>query len=102
MKRLSVVLAALLVAVVAVVATTVGMVVAHQDDDARVRIGPGMMYAGSSATPGWWDDSWGPMLGAMGSGWSGSATEPAYLVDMIAHHQEAVAAARGASGRREP
>jgi uncharacterized protein (DUF305 family) len=93
MKRLPVLVASLVVAVV--VATVLGVVaVAGRDTTTPVRMGPGMMASGSSSTPGWWDESWGSMMssGPMMGG-SGVASEPDYLAEMVAHHREAVDAA---------
>ena len=93
MKRLPVLIVTLLVVLVATATTAIGVVLANRDDDTRTRMGPGMMYAGSSSTPGWWDDSWSSMMGPMmGSSWGASESE--YLAEMVAHHREAVAAAR--------
>jgi uncharacterized protein (DUF305 family) len=93
MKRLPVLVVTLLVVVVATAATAVGVVVANRDDDTRTRMGPGMMYPGSTSTPGWWDDSWDSMMGPMMMGSVAAASEPEYLADMVDHHREAVAAA---------
>ena len=90
MKRLPVLVVTLLVVVVA---TAVGVVVANRDDDTRTRMGPGMMYPGSTSTPGWWDDSWDSMMGPMMMGSVAAASEPEYLAEMVDHHREAVAAA---------
>lgn len=94
MKRVPVLVVTLLVVVVAVAATAVGVVAANRDDDTQTRMGPGMMYPGSSSTPGWWDDSWNSMTGPMMMGSSAVVSEPEYLAEMVAHHREAVAAAR--------
>ena len=94
MKRLSILNVALVVAVL-VATVTVGVVVASRDD-ARTPMSSGMMVAGSSSLPGWWDDSWNSM-GSMGSMMMGDvspADEPEYLAEMVTHHEEAVAAAR--------
>jgi len=93
MKRLPVLVVTLLVVVVATAATAVGVVVANRDDDTRTRMGPGMMYPGSTSTPGWWDDSRDSMMGPMMTGPVAAASEPEYLADMVDHHREAVAAA---------
>ena len=94
MRRLPSLVATLVVVAVVTSVTAVGAIAwAIQDNDSRVRMGPAMMAPGSSSTPGWWDDSWGSnMMGMMG--WAGVASEPEYLAQMIAHHQEAVSAAR--------
>ena len=52
-------------------------------------MGPGMMYGDSSSAPDWWNGSWSSMMGP-----AAAASEPEYLAAMIAHHREAVAAAR--------
>ena len=90
MKRLPMLVVTLLVIVVATAAVAGGLVVAGRDDNPPVRMGPGMMDLGSNRTPGWWDeDNWGSMM--MGS--AAALGEPEYLAEMVAHHQEAVAAA---------
>lgn len=91
MKRLPVLIVAVIVAVVAVGGFVLGVVVANDDDDRRGPMGLGMMGAGSNSTPRWWDDSWDSMMGPMSM--ATAASEPDYLVEMIAHHQEAVEAA---------
>lgn len=94
MKRLPVLVASLVVAVV--VATVLGVVaVAGRDTTTPVRMGSAMMASGSSSAPGWWDESWASMMssGPMMMGGSGVASEPDYLVEMVAHHREAVDAA---------
>ena len=88
MRRLSAFLVTLLVVGVATVATAFGVVLANLDDDPRSRMGPGMMSPGSSSTPGWWDDSWMPMMGS-----TAAVSEPEYLAEMVSHHREAVEAA---------
>lgn len=92
MKRLPILVVTLTVVVVATAATAVGVVMAHRGDNTRTQMGSGMMYPGSSSTPHWWDDSSGSMGVMMGS--AAVANEPEYLAEMVAHHQEAVAAAR--------
>jgi len=95
MKRLPILVVTLLVVVLAAAASTIAVVMANRDDNTRAGTGPGMMYPGSSSTPGWWDDSWNSMM--TGPGMMGSyavASEPEYLAEMVAHHREAVAAAR--------
>ena len=88
MNRLPVLFAALALAVIAA-AVGIGLVVAN-DDDTSSGMGQGMMVAGSTSTPGWWDDeSWSSMMGAQTS----PASEQEYLVEMIAHHRDAIAAA---------
>lgn len=72
MKRLPILVVTLIVMVVATTATAVGVVLASRGDDPRVGMSPGMMDPGSYAT----------------------ASEAEYLVEMTAHHREAVAAAR--------
>ena len=89
MKRLPVFVVTLLVVGVVAAVTALGVVLADRDDDPRSHMGRGMMYPGSSSTPGWWDDSWTPMMGS-----SATDSEPDYLAEMVAHHQEAVEAAR--------
>lgn len=85
MKRLPVLVATVLVVLVASIAAAVGVVVSNRDDDGRPRMGPGMMHAGS----------WSSMMGgSMMGGWSGVASEPDFMVEMIAHHRDAVDAAR--------
>lgn len=92
MKRLPILVVTLIVAVVTTAATAVGVVMTNRDD-ATVQMGPGMMYPLSSSTPGWGDDPQGSMMGQM-MGSAAVASEPEYLAEMLAHHQEAVAAAR--------
>lgn len=95
MKRQPILVLTLIVVVVATAATAVGVVMANRDDNPRVAMGPGMTYPGSSSTPGWWDDSWNSMTTApMMMGSYATASEAEYLVEMVAHHREAVAAAR--------
>lgn len=93
MKRLPVVVAILLVALMATAAAAVGVALVNRDDDSRTRMGRGMMYPGSTSTPGWWDGSWDSMMGGPMMGSYGTASEPTYLAEMVAHHREAVAAA---------
>lgn len=104
MTRLPIFVVTAVVVVVATTATAVGVVLANRGDHARV-MGPGRMDPGSSSTPGWGDDSWsslmtgpmmmGPMMmGSMMMGSHATASEAEYLVEMVAHHREAVAAAR--------
>lgn len=87
------VIALVVVAVVTTVTAAGAIAWAIQANDSQARMGPGMMAADSRRTPGWWaDESWGPgMMGMMGS--VGVASEPEYLAEMVAHHQEAVVAA---------
>lgn len=103
MKRLSVV--AVTLVVVAALATALGLGLASRDDDARRGMGPGMMDQGSSSTPGWWDDTWnsmmGPMMGPM-MGQFAADSEADYLSEMVAHHREAVAAARELARSERP
>ena len=95
MKRLPILVVTLMLVVVATAATAVGVVMADRDDHPRARMGPGMMYPGSSSTPEWWDDSWNSMMtGPMMMGSVAAASEAEYLAEMVAHHREAVAAAR--------
>lgn len=90
MQRISAPVVAL-VAVALVAAGAIGWAI--RGDDSPTRMGPGMMGAGSNSAPGWWnDDHRGP--GVMGmSGMVAVSGEPEYLVEMVAHHQEAVDAA---------
>ena len=88
MKRLPILVVVLVLVVAATAATAVGVVIANRDDNTATQMGVGMMSPGSSSTPDWWDDSWGPMMGS-----AAVASEPDYLAEMVAHHQEAVAAA---------
>jgi uncharacterized protein (DUF305 family) len=95
MKRLPILVVTLIMVMVATAATAVGLVLANRDDNPRVGMGPGMMYPGSSSTPGWWDGSWDSMMtGPMMMGAYATASESEYLAEMVAHHREAVAAAR--------
>lgn len=95
MKRLPILVVTLLMVVGATAAAVVGVVLANRDDDTRVGRGPGMTYPGSSRTPGWWDDSRSSMMtGPRMMGPYRVASEPEYLIEMVAHHREAVAAAR--------
>jgi uncharacterized protein (DUF305 family) len=95
MKRLPILVVTLIVVVVAATATAVGVVLANRGDHPLVGTGPGMMDRGSSSAPGWWDDSWDSMMtGPMMVGSYATASEAEYLVEMVAHHREAVAAAR--------
>jgi uncharacterized protein (DUF305 family) len=92
MRRLPALVIALLAALTTV--TAAGAIAwAIVDNDSQARLGPGRMAADSRSTPGWWDDeSWGlGMTGMMGP--AGVTSEPEYLVEMVAHHQEAVVAA---------
>ena len=97
MKRLTLLIVTAVAVLAATAATAIGIASANHHDDS-VRMGPGMMVPGSSSTPGWWDDSWDSMMGRgmMGGGLMGrgAASEPAYLTEMVAHHQEAITAAR--------
>jgi len=96
MKRLPILVLTLIVVMVATAATAVGVVMANRDDHPRMGMGPGMSYSGSSSTPGGWDDSWSSMMTAsMMMGSYATASEAEYLVEMVAHHREAVVAARG-------
>lgn len=90
MKRMPLLLVTLLVLVVATATTAIGVVIANRDHDTWERTGPGMMYSGSSSTPRWWSDSSASMM--MGS--ATVASESEYLIEMTAHHREAVTAAR--------
>jgi uncharacterized protein (DUF305 family) len=100
MKRLPILVLTLIVVMVATAATAVGVVMANRDDHPRVGMGPGMTYPGSSTTGGW-DDSGDSMMTAsmmtasMMMGPHATASEAEYLVEMVAHHREAVVAARG-------
>jgi uncharacterized protein (DUF305 family) len=89
MKRLPFLVVTLVIVVAATAATALGVGLASRDDGSRTRMGPGMMNPGSNSTPGWWDDSWNSMMGS-----SAVDSEPEYLAEMVAHHREAVAAAR--------
>ena len=92
MRRLPVLVAALVGAVVVTVITAGGIVWAIQADDPHPRMGPGMMAIDSSGTPHSWDEFW--CLGSMGTmGSAGASSEPEYLAEMVAHHQEAIVAA---------
>ncbi|ABL81720.1 protein of unknown function DUF305 [Nocardioides sp. JS614] len=92
MRRLPALVVTLVVVAVVTTMAAVGAIAwAIQGNDSQGRMGPGMMASGSSSTPGWWDDSWGSMMGMMSS--AGVASEPEYLAEMVAHHQEAVTAA---------
>lgn len=76
-----------------VVALATAAVTLANDDDRRPmmgRDGPGMSMMGDDARAGDW------MGDRMGGRWHGSAStsESAYLVEMVAHHEEAVTAAR--------
>ena len=102
MKRLPILVVTLIVVVAATAATAMGVAMTNRDDDTRARMGPGMMSSGSHSTPGWWDDSWnsmmtGPMMGAYAT-----AREPEFLAEMVAHHQEAVSAARELARSNRP
>ncbi|HEY5853234.1 MAG TPA: DUF305 domain-containing protein [Aldersonia sp.] len=86
MKRLSILAVTLLV----IAAATVGVLAwGNRDTDTYARMHPGMMAPGSGSAPEWWDDSWNSMMG-----WAGVKSEPEFLAEMVAHHQEAVTAAR--------
>lgn len=110
MKRLTLFPALLVVAALAIVGLVA--VVVADDGPRRAGMGPGMMappgysgVCGDDDSGGWMMGSrrgpmmgsWmGPMMGfergsMMGSWWA--ADEPAYLAEMVAHHQEAVTAA---------
>ena len=78
MKRLPILAVTLIVVMVATTATALAVVLANRDDDPRVGMGLGMM--GSHAT----------------------ASEAEYLVEMVAHHREAVAAARELARSERP
>jgi uncharacterized protein (DUF305 family) len=92
MKRLSILVVTLFVVMAG---TAVGVVLANRDDNTRAGMGPGMMSPGSGSAPAWWDDSWNSMMtGPMMTGSFVTASEPDYLAEMVAHHQEAVAADR--------
>ena len=95
MKRLPILVVALIVAVIATAVAAVGVVSAHRDDETGTHMGSGLMNSGSKTTPEGRDHSRNPTMRAplmMGS--HASASEPEYLGDMMAHHREAVAAAR--------
>ena len=99
MKRFTILVVTLVVVVVVVAATAVGVVLANRDEDTRNRMGLGKGSPGASSTPGWCDDSWnstmGPMMmGPMMMGSPAVDSEHEYLAEMVAHHREAVAAAR--------
>ena len=94
MKRPPVLVVALLIVAIVATATAVGAVawaVRDNNDAPTTRMGPAMMVTDSRDVPGWWDGSWRSMMGM--TGWASAASEPEYLEEMIAHHQEAVAAA---------
>jgi uncharacterized protein (DUF305 family) len=89
MRRLPAIVVALLLVAAMTTAITVGAVawvIRDHDSPGRGMMGP---LAGA---PGWWDGSRGSMMGM--AGWGDLATEPGYLAEMIAHHQEAVTSAR--------
>lgn len=95
MKRLPIMVVTLIVVVAATAAAAVGVVLANRDDNPRAGMGPEMMDPGSSSAPGWWGDSGSSMvMGPMMMGMFAAASEPEYLAEMVAHHQEAVTAAR--------
>ena len=95
MKRLPILVLALIVAVLATAVAAVGVVIANPHDTTGTLEGPGMMHSGSTTTPGWWDDSRNPtMRGPLMMRSHSSASEPEYLAEMVAHHREAVAAAQ--------
>jgi uncharacterized protein (DUF305 family) len=93
MRRLPALVIALVVVAVVTTVTAAGAIVWAIQADPHARMGPGMMAADSSSAPGWLDDeSWGPsMMGVIGP--VSVASEPEYLAEMVAHHQEAVVAA---------
>jgi uncharacterized protein (DUF305 family) len=74
MKRLPILAVTLVVAVLAAIGVAVGVVAVADRDTGPARMGP-------------------MMSGAMMGGTS-AASEPEYLAEMVAHHEEAVAAAR--------
>jgi uncharacterized protein (DUF305 family) len=87
--------AAALVVVLVVALATAAVTLANDDDRHPMmgRDGPGMSMMGDDARAGdWLGDRMG---GRMGGGWHGSVStsESAYLVEMVAHHEEAVTAA---------
>ena len=101
MRRLPALVVVLLVVVAATTALAVGAVAwAIRDHDSSLRMGPTMMTSDSYSTPGWWDDTWDSSMGMMGG--AGELSEPAYLTEMIAHHQEAVTAARELTRSERP
>lgn len=92
MKRMPALVVALLTLLALGVGTAVGVVVADRDDG---RTGPGMMGTGRSGPGMMGPGMMGP--GMMGPGMMGSVAadgEASYLVEMVAHHQEAVEAAQ--------
>jgi len=92
MRRLPALVIALLIVAMVTTVTAVGAVAWAVRDNDSPRIGPGMMVRDSDGAPSWWDGSSASGMGMMG--WAGLASEPDYLAEMIAHHQEAVASAR--------
>lgn len=108
MKRLPVL--AVTAVVVVALATALGLGLASRDDDARRGMGPWMMGPAPSDTSGGWDDdTWRSMMGPMGGLMMGpmmgsfvAEDEPEYLADMVAHHREAVAAARELARSERP
>lgn len=94
MRRPSGLVVALLLVALVAIATSAGAVAwaIRDNNDTPVRTGPAMMATDPGSAPEWWDGgSWRSMMGMMG--WSGVASEPEYLAEMIAHHREAIAAA---------
>lgn len=103
MKRLPVVAVTLVVLVALATALWLGL--ASRDDDTRRGMGPGVMAPGSSSAPRSWDDTRSSMMGQMMGqmmGPFGVVGESEYLTDMVAHHREAVAAARELARSERP
>ena len=92
MRRLPALVLALVGAVVVTVITAGGIVWVIQAADPHPRSGTGMMATDSSSAPDSWNKSW--RLGVMGmTGSVDVSSEPEYLAEMVAHHQEAIVAA---------
>lgn len=87
MKRSPLLVFTVLLVVTAAVATAFGVALAQRDDHART--GPAMMHSGQSGPSEGRGGAMGPMMGS-----SDVDSEPAYLAEMVAHHREAVGAAR--------
>jgi uncharacterized protein (DUF305 family) len=87
-----------MVLVVAGVTATAIVIAVADRDDGDVHTRPGAVASAADGEPGSWEGSWGSMMG----GRAGSATEPDYLAEMVAHHEEAVVAARELSRSSRP
>lgn len=90
MKRSLYVVVGALVAVVVAATTALGVLAVAEGDRSPMARGPAMMTPGAQSTPQRPDDPWGSM--SMHGTPMGSESD--FLVEMVAHHQEAVAAAR--------